>query len=280
MDIHAEYDRQGFVALPGFLPREWLDRVVTATDRVLAAASRPDADTRYIDFEPESAGIGHAVQRIKKPHQVDPAYLGLARESMLLDLVEQIVGPNIRLHHSKVNIKAPRVGSPLEWHQDWAFIPHTNRSLAIVSIFLDDCFDENGPMLMMPGSHKGPLMDHHHEGAFYGAIDPGKLDLERAAAVTGPAGTVTIHSPMTIHGSGFNRGRQARRILFYEYAAADAWPLFYGVDYGEFDSRIVRGRPCAEPRLEPVYVKMPYPNAALGAIYAQQRKFEKKFFVA
>ena len=86
-------------------------------------------------------------------------------------------------------MKSAGYGAPVEWHQDWAFYPHTNDGLAAVGIMLDDVDMENGPMLVVPGSHKGPVCDHHGpNGRFCGAIEPaslaqsgGGLDLSRAA---------------------------------------------------------------------------------------------------
>jgi phytanoyl-CoA hydroxylase len=275
----AAYDRDGFAIFPGLLGGTLLAQLKAESDRVFTEGLAPDASSLF-DYEPTETDVPRVVQRLRKPTAYAPFFMELARHPALLDLVEPLLGSDIRLHHSKINVKAPNVGSPLEWHQDWAFIPHTNDSLAIVSVFIDDCPSEKGPMQMIPGSHRGELHDHHHDGVFFGAIDPAVLDLASSVELPGPAGTVTVHAPMTVHGSGFNRGRDDRRILFFEYAAADAWPLFYGVDYAEFDSRIVRGQPTNKPRLAPLYVKMPYPTAVAGTgkIYDQQQKFGRKHF--
>ncbi len=273
------YERDGFAIFPGLLQGTLLAQLQAESDRVFAEGLAADASPLF-DYEPTPPGAPRTVQRLRKPTAYAPFYMELARLPLILDLIEPLLGPDIRLHHSKINVKAPHVGSPLEWHQDWAFIPHTNRSLAIVSVFIDDCPTEKGPMLMLPGSHRGKLHDHHHQGVFFGAIDPASLELDHAVELPGPAGTITVHSPLTVHGSGFNRSTSDRRILFYEYAAADAWPLFYGVDYPEYDTRIVRGRSCNEPRLEPCRVKMPYPTAVAGTgkIYDQQQQFGLKHF--
>jgi hypothetical protein len=83
---------------------------------------------------------------------------------------------------------------------------------------------------------------------------------------------------MTVHGSALNKSAADRRLLFYEYAAADAWPLFYTPDYDEYDARMVAGKSCFEPRLDPVYVCMPVRAATAGQIYALQEDFSKRFF--
>lgn len=281
--IKAPFEAEGFAVVHDLVPPAWIDELRATTDQVLATAPAHPEQSLLLDWEPQPDAQGRArVQRIRRPHALHPFYDRLARADFILDAVEALIGPDIRLHHSKINIKAPHVGSPLEWHQDWAFIPHTHPGLAIVAICLDECAEVNGPIRFIRGSHRGPLLDHHSEGIFFGAIDPAALDLDAAVHATGTAGMVSIHHPFTVHGSGFNQGSHDRRILFYEYAAADAWPLFYGVQWEEFNRRMVRGRATAAARLEQVPVRMPYPTPAegQGKIYDQQQRFAKKYFVA
>ena len=79
-----------------------------------------------------------------------------------------------------------------------------------------------------------------------------------------------------------NTSERQRRVLFYEYAAADAWPLA-GIeplgDLDEFNGRIVHGKPTLRPRLEAVPVRMPLPAAPhQGSIYENQRNLESRYF--
>ena len=55
-----------------------------------------------------------------------------------------------------MNFKLPnkKKGSEIGWHQDWAFYPHTNDDLITVGIYLDDCFEKNGPLKIIKNSHK------------------------------------------------------------------------------------------------------------------------------
>src|ERR1700730_9081071 len=105
-------------------------------------------------------------------------------------------GTEIRISAISPSIgpSAPQYGSPVEWHQDWAYYPHTNDDLAAVGIMVDDVDLDNGPMLVLPRSHKGPIHDHHTAGRFCGAIDVGRSHLEVATAVPclGRAGTITV----------------------------------------------------------------------------------------
>lgn len=276
------FDTDGFAVCLGALGGDLLAALREHADR-LTDPQRLAHDARaFVDFEPDLLDGRAVVQRVRRPHDADPFFFELARSEALLSLVRPLLGDHVRLHHSKINVKAPRVGSPLEWHQDWAFIPHTNDALAIVSIMIDDCKAHSGPLQLLPRSHRGPLHPHHHDGSFVGAIDPAQLELSHAQAVTGPAGTVVVHHPMTVHGSGFNLGDRPRRLLFFEYAAADAWPLFYGVEWNDFTRRMVCGEPTVEVRMAPLNVRMPYPSGSevQGRIYDQQRRFARRHFTA
>jgi hypothetical protein len=71
-----------------------------------------------------------------------------------------------------------RYGAPVEWQQDWAFYPHTNDDLAALGIMLDDCGIENGPMMVIPGSHQGRYDHHGAGGRFCGTINPARCGLD------------------------------------------------------------------------------------------------------
>ncbi|MEA2855102.1 MAG: hypothetical protein QOE02_5123, partial [Rhodospirillaceae bacterium] len=80
-------------------------------------------------------------------------------------------------------MKSAGYGSPVEWHQDWAFYPHTNDDVLATGIYLDDCDIDNGPLMVLPGTHRGPTFDHHAQGRFCGAMNPADCDLDFAKAV-------------------------------------------------------------------------------------------------
>ena len=69
----------------------------------------------------------------------------------MLDILKKLIGPGLRLHGSKLNMKSAQYGSPVEWHQDWAFYPHTNDDILAIGVLLDDTDLSNGPMLVTPG---------------------------------------------------------------------------------------------------------------------------------
>ena len=66
------------------------------------------------------------------------------RHPNIVAVLQDLWGPDIRFDTTKLNLKAAGFGSPVEWHQDWAFYPHTNDDLAAVGVMLDDWHMENG----------------------------------------------------------------------------------------------------------------------------------------
>jgi ectoine hydroxylase-related dioxygenase (phytanoyl-CoA dioxygenase family) len=205
----------------------------------------------------------------------------LYRHPGLVAIVERLLGRGVRLHGSKINLKAPHYGSPVEWHQDWAFYPHTNDDLLAVGVMLDDCTLDNGPLLVVPGTHTGPVWDHHANGSFCGAVEPAAITAEiaRAVPLVGLAGSMSFHHVRLLHGSAQNVSDQPRALLLYEYATADAWPLMGVRDLADFDARLVTGEPTIEPRVRPAPVRMPLPPALhQGSIYENQSDASRRYF--
>jgi len=281
--MYQQYQEEGYVLIPGALSAGDVRELQDTTDRITAQARGLTEENGMFDFEAGHTPDAPLVQRLKKPHRIDPMYFALAKHPAIFGLVQRICGENVRLSHSKINMKAARAGSPLEWHQDWAFAPHTHMGTCVASVMMDDVSLDNGAMQVLPGSHKGPLLEHHDpELGFIGAVDivGQQVDLSNAASLVGPAGTVSIHHPMTMHGSGSNRSGRQRRILFLEYAASDAYPLFYTVDWAEYNSRLLTGPATSAVRTEPNVIKLPFPSRAGSSIYkaqalARERHFDK-----
>ena len=109
---------------------------------------------------------------------------------------------------------------------------------------------------------------------------PTEAHLAQAEALVGPPGTVAFHHPLAIHGSGVNRSGDPRRILFLEYAASDAYPLFYDVDWDEYNGRIVQGPATSEVRIEPHPIRLPQPTRAGSSIYKIQATAQSRYFAA
>lgn len=280
-----QYRTEGYVVVPDVFDGETLSDLRDVTERIVTSARGLTDHTDVLDLEESHTPDFPRVRRIKRPHLAHSFYNELARDEAITSTLEPLIGRNIRLRPAgKINMKAAGYGSPVEWHQDWAFYPHTNQDVLAVGILLDDMDCDNGPLMFLPGSHTGPIYDHHSNGAFCGAIDVDSsgLDVSGAIEVHASAGSITVHHARLVHGSALNTSGRQRRILLYEYAAADAWPLA-GIEnvsnMEEFNNRIVHGEPTLQPRMEDVPVRMPLPIAKYqGSIYENQRTLESRYF--
>ena len=277
-----QYRETGYLVVPDVLDAALLARVRGALDRLVADASSVSAHTDVYDLEPSHTPETPKVRRIKLPHTHTPVFWELAQHPPLVAILEKLLGPSgVRLHGSKINLKEPHHGSPVEWHQDWAFYPHTNDDLLAVGVMLDDAFLENGPLLVVPGSHKGPTWDHHSDGFFCGAMDPTRkeVDFESAVPLTGRAGSMSFHHVRLVHGSAQNVSPKPRRLLLYEYSAGDAFPLMGIKDYAAWNKALVSGSPTNIPRTKELPVRMPLPPAPRqGSIYENQTTARHKYF--
>jgi ectoine hydroxylase-related dioxygenase (phytanoyl-CoA dioxygenase family) len=269
------YHRDGFVVVPEVMSKAELAEMRAVIDGIVAGAANVETHDDVYDLEPGHTRQAPKVRRIKTPHKVHAIFDGLVRSRKVTDICKALIGRDLRLHGSKLNMKSAKYGSPVEWHQDWAFYPHTNDDILAIGVLLDDTTLENGPLLCVPGSHRGPVWNHHDdEGYFCGAIDPRDLTAEipRALPCIGPAGSMSFHHVRTLHGSAQNVSDRPRNLLLYEVAAADAWPLAGVKDIAEFDSRLLTGTgPTIVPRLAPVPARMPLPPPKRqGSIYETQ----------
>ncbi|MDH5797887.1 MAG: phytanoyl-CoA dioxygenase family protein, partial [Paracoccaceae bacterium] len=237
-------------------------------------ASRNVAESNEVyDLDKGHSADEPRLTRIKLPHKQDPYFWEILTNSGVTEVLNDLLGPDTTILTSKLNTKAPGGGAAVEWHQDWAFYPHTNDSLLAFGLMLEDVTLDNGPLMAIPGSHKGPVLSHHANGVFCGAIDPDdpQFEKDKIVTLTGKAGSMTVHHARILHGSAPNTSDRNRQILFYELAAADAWPIlgsnayFHSLGQRKFwedlQSRMVTGQPCLTPRLENVPVTMPLPPA-------------------
>ena len=277
-----EYDRVGAVVVPDVLSAAEVAELQCVTDEFVQKAANVTAHDAIYDLEDSHSAQEPRVRRIKTPHLHHPAYAGLVRHPGIIAVLQALWGPDIRFDTAKLNLKSAGFGAAVEWHQDWAFYPHTNDDLAAVGVMMDDMELENGPLMILPGTHRGPVFDHHADGKFCGAMDPSKREVDYGSAVnlTGKAGSITVHHVRAVHGSAPNTSAKARRLLLFQFRAADAWPLLgFPEGWDAYEKLMVAGTSSLKPRLAPVPVRLPLPPADLqGSIYENQKGLKNKFF--
>jgi len=275
------YRADGYLVIEDVLRTDQLDEGQRLIDEFTARSRTVTASDDVFDLEPGHTAERPMVRRVKAPARLHPFFDNLVRSGPILDCLEALIGQGIRLLGSKLNMKAAAGGSPVEWHQDFAFHPHTNDDVLALGVYFDDASLDNGCMLMLPRSHLGGVLDHHQDGVFVGAISPsrGEVDLSRAVPVEVKAGGISIHHGHTLHASAPNRSARPRRLLLYDLAGVDAWPLMGVPDLDAYNRQILRGKPTVAVRVAPVAARIPLPlPAAAATIFEMQAGAREKAF--
>lgn len=274
----AFYEAQGYLLLPAFLSGAWLERLTAAMDRFIEASRELTQSSASILVEPGHTPAAPRLRRVPQTVAFDPDFEAFGLRGPIVDLAEDLLGPDVRFHHSKLNFKWNNGGEEIRWHQDIQFWPHTNYSPLTIGVYLADVDDDMGPMGVVPGSHLGPLSDlRDHAGEWTGALstdDLAALDMDRVAWLKGPRGSVTVHNCRAVHGSMPNMSSRMRPLLLHTYASADAIPLTRIMDGVPHANEMVRGAPAACARFGDVPCPMPpaWEKGGYSSIFASQKR--------
>ena len=200
------YRRDGLVVSPHRLPDARLAAMRGSLDRLL----RDNATTA-----PESLICPHIPNGAHHEAAAAAQWFEYATDPGVLDLVEQVLGPDVILWGSQVFCKPARTGRAIPWHQDGQYWPIRPIETCSVWIALDDATPENGCMRYVPGSHAaGSLFAHRRrEGedlVLFEEVDPAAHDLAGARDDSLEAGQFSLHDVFLIHGSEANRSDRRR----------------------------------------------------------------------
>jgi ectoine hydroxylase-related dioxygenase (phytanoyl-CoA dioxygenase family) len=272
----ASYQRHGYLAVPRLIDGERVEALRRVTDAFVDRSRAITRSDSVFDLDPRHTPAAPVLRRIKNPADHDPLYAWVALESPILDVVSELIGPSLRIHHSKLNLKGSHIGAQVEVHQDAAFYPHSNDDVLAVGLLLDDGTAENGAMAVLPGSHRGPIYTHFDpHGRFAGCMreeDVARLDRSGAVLLALPAGSIHIHHYRLVHWSAPNTSPGDRRLLINAYSAADAVPLAADPTGSPLYGRLVRGAYPTVARRGAGNLPMP-PDFSQGysSIYELQR---------
>ena len=196
-DQIAQYREKGYVVPDFRLPKETLESIRRAHDRLLAAnpAFRDNC----------SALLSH-----------DMSFLNYARNDDILDMVEQLIGPDIALWNMSFFAKPALNGKKTPFHQDGEYWPVRPLATCTVWIAIDDATTENGCLQFIPGSHKDKrLMKHEQKNdpalTLQQELLPGEFDEAAAENLVLDAGQISLHDVFLAHGSAVNRSDKPRR---------------------------------------------------------------------
>jgi ectoine hydroxylase-related dioxygenase (phytanoyl-CoA dioxygenase family) len=214
---------------------------------------------RRFDLQPGHSAKTPGLRRVQSPEEVSEAFESVMRNARTVDYCADLIGPNIRFHHGKVNSKLPGSATAVKWHQDFPFQPMTNDDMITCLLFVDDVTLENGPLEVIPESHKGPLYSHWHDGVFTGAIDHTVIDPQRDKIIkcTGKAGDVCLMHVNLLHGSAPNLSDKPRTLYITTYYAEDAIELSPNHLPSRFTHELIRGTASGRVRCSAYAMQLP-----------------------
>ncbi|MHB8574579.1 MAG: phytanoyl-CoA dioxygenase family protein [Dehalococcoidia bacterium] len=221
----AQYQETGYLVYPELLDATELQALRTALAEVLVEAEGLTESTGKFLLAKDDSGAGHVVRRITGPVEHHKAFYDLVFNPKIVDIIENLIGPDIQLHHTKLNLKPRSRQARFEWHQDYPFFPHTNFDLVAVMVYFDDSTEENGCLTIVPGSHKLGPRNHlfASDGAFSSQLEDRSVLEDRGSwqSVPAPAGGISVHHCNMLHSSLANTTDKPRSAMVIQYRAAD-----------------------------------------------------------
>ena len=155
----------------------------------------------------------------------DARFLEVARDPDVLDVVSQIIGPDIILWGCQAFCKPGGDGMEVPWHQDGHYWPIRPLANCTAWIALDDSTAENGCLRVIPGSHRAQRLLEHERDDREGLVLnrkllDGALEESEAVDVELEAGQLSLHDVYMVHGSNPNRSEKRRAGVAIRYMPA------------------------------------------------------------
>ncbi|HEV8261139.1 MAG TPA: phytanoyl-CoA dioxygenase family protein [Burkholderiales bacterium] len=209
-----QYKEQGYLFPKYHLPDPLLARLRDGIDRLLAA---------YTDVAQEDLANPHMISPTEGAH-MNP-FMETARHGPILDMVGEVLGPDLVLWITRVLCKPPIKGREVPWHQDGEYWPMRPLATCSVWIAIDPVSAVNGCMRFIPGSHKQHELYRHHTTSRENLVlnlelDRDQFDESAAVDVELEPGEMSLHDVRMIHGSLANTSGKRRAALILRYMPA------------------------------------------------------------
>jgi len=246
------YREHGFVVVPGLYGLDDVERYRSRFDEIIEGRVERGKMLVMKDVMVAKGAVSPEEnwQRIAKiqDFEDDPVLMEYIRDSRTMDCVEQIIDSHdiLSIHTMLIN-KPPGVDGRHPLHQDLLYFPFRPAEKIVASwTALDRCTKENGCLVVVPGTHKGELLEHENPDweylnlAYFGAkgFD---ANAERIHLEMEPGDTVFFH-PILIHGSGRNRTARPRKSISAHYASAECVTNWEELRFGARTYRRVERR--------------------------------------
>lgn len=245
--------QHGYLVLaPGLLAQDKLQQLQKETERQVTLSCNPSHRERFV-YEESHTDLEPRLVRLVDPDNIDTYWSFTC--STAADIAVDLLGPDVKFHHSKLNFKWNSGDSSLvSYHQDIQFWPHSNFEPLTIGVYLQDVDDNSGPMSVVPLSAHNVLHNHEDEAGNWLAILPDSalatVPLRRShVAMTGKAGTITVHNCRCVHGSPPNTSSFIRPLLLQTFTPLSCEAILSGSNPGVLASsrggQQIRGSPSS-----------------------------------
>ena len=212
----AKYENDGYVVPSYRLPSSRVDALRDVLDTLIR-----DNPT----IRPERLVSAHIEGKNSEGVRGSRAFLDLARDVAILDLVEDAIGADIVLWGCQIFCKPGGDGMEVPWHQDGQYWPIRPLGTCTVWIALDPSTVENGCLRVIPGSHRGKILHPHltenrADVVLTQRAADGTFDERTAVDIELEPGQMSLHDVYMIHGSAPNRSSKRRAGVAIRYMPA------------------------------------------------------------
>ena len=220
----TQFEETGQLTVKALLSTPQLE---TLRDRARAIAERSvDFPVDKLEYEPGTGDGRPLMERLRKinePAQHDPVFREHAADADILDIIEDLLGPDVKLFGDQMFVKPPG-GVEKTYHQDSAYFHIEPMAIITAWVALDDATLANGCLRFIPGSHRQGVLDHS-EVWMVGErqdqkIPDAAIDLSRETPILLTAGDCSFHHSLLLHRSGPNDTDQFRRGMASHYMSA------------------------------------------------------------
>ena len=243
-----QFEDQGFLVVENLLSPSQVEELKEHTKQI--ADGRLPFPRESLEWEPGTATENRGMMTLRKINSCanhDPFFVEHASKPAILDVIESLLGSDIKLFGDQAFIKPPG-GTEKTYHQDSAYFAIEPKAIITCWVALDDVTKENGCLWVIPGSHKHGIVDHSQEWIVGDRKDmmvpDDKLDRNREVPITMKAGSCSFHHSVLLHRSGANNTDQHRRGLATHYMSSRSqwvgdptakphYPLLRGQEYAD-----------------------------------------------
>jgi phytanoyl-CoA hydroxylase len=221
-EIKADFDRDGYVVIRGFLNATEVAALQQELDRYVnvVAPTLPSTDVMYEDKQNPQT-----LKQLARIRQHDAYFADLIEQSKWAGLAEILLADGVVPQELEWFNKPPVIGKPTPPHQDGYYFMLEPNEAVTMWLALDDVDESNGCMRYIPGSQNQGMRPHGRTqvlGFSQGITDFGDADRAAEAPIRAKPGDLLVHHSMTVHRAEGNPSNRHRRSLGFVYYAARA----------------------------------------------------------